>query len=149
MQIRLFFTISLICISLTLFAQHGTHTFNIHPETKQVTNFITKYYFTHVYSKKFDSDQSLRTDRARINLYFQILNDGTGKVVEDISDNQKEFLVSSCFKKEDHFKFEMTNNEGTAFIGTLYLKNKNVEKFTVESTNDIRVYFSPNTLQIK
>ncbi|WP_210489777.1 hypothetical protein [Rufibacter aurantiacus] len=142
-------TISIVLISFSSFAQRGTYTFNVDPDTKQVSNFITKYYFTHIYSEIFGSDQSLRTDRAKINLYIQILSDGTGKLVEDINGNQKEFLVSSCFKHEDHYKFEMTNNDGMAMVGTLFLKNKNIEKFTRESANDITVLFLPNSIQVK
>ncbi|KAA3440452.1 hypothetical protein [Rufibacter hautae] len=147
---RILLTILIIVgISFASFAQRGTYTYNVDPDTKQVSNFITRYYFTHVYSEKFNSDQSLRTDRAKINIYIQVLSDGTGKLVEDINGNQTEFLVSSCFKHEDHYKFEMTNSEGIAWVGTLFLKNKNIEKFSRESASDITVFFLPNSIHVK
>ena len=117
-------------------------TYYIDPNTKQVSNWNTRYNFGYVYTYDFDLRQASKAYRSKCVVVVEINSDGKGRLVSSIDGEKNVLSILTCYKSDTQFTFELINQYGKSITADLEIENNRIHKFWANGDDNVAIIFT-------
>ena len=124
---------------LLLFISHNSfsqnRTYNVNPNTNQVTNLSLKMDFRRTGSVDYDIEKWYNKYVVDTTIVVKVNSDGTGELIIFV-ESKVFFEIISCYKYDNRFEFVVINAKGAKCPARIMIENNEIKSFFIDNPID-------------